>query len=62
MINEIFNNKRIARVSRAAGTTRFLHFHEAKLGGENILLVDAPGYGFAKINKKTRFMWAGLTD
>jgi GTP-binding protein len=49
-------------VAKAQGTTRFLHFHEAKLGAEKILLVDAPGYGFAKINKAKRFMWAGLMD
>lgn len=32
------------------------------MGREKLLLIDAPGYGFAKINKAKRFMWAGLTD
>lgn len=26
------------------------------------LIVDAPGYGFAKMNKKRRELWFGLTD
>lgn len=26
------------------------------------MVVDAPGYGFAKMNKKRREMWAGLTE
>ena len=25
-------------------------------------MVDAPGYGFAKMNKKRREMWMGLAD
>jgi GTP-binding protein len=58
----VFLNKKIARAAKAQGTTRFLHFHQAKLGAEKILLVDAPGYGFAQINKSKREMWAGLTD
>jgi GTP-binding protein len=29
---------------------------------EQICIVDAPGYGFANINKAKRQMWAGLTD
>lgn len=62
IINSIFNDKKIARVSRVPGTTRFLHFHEAALGGEKLLITDAPGYGFAKINKAKRGMWAGLID
>lgn len=62
LINKIFNDKKIARVSRAPGTTQLLHFHQAKLDGNKLLIVDAPGYGFAKINKAKRFMWAGLVD
>lgn len=27
LINKIFNNKKIARVSRTPGTTKYLHFH-----------------------------------
>ena len=62
LINSVFNDKTIARVSRVPGTTQFLHFHEATLGGEKLLLTDAPGYGYAKINKAKRSMWVGLID
>lgn len=62
LINSLFNDKSIARVSRNSGTTKFLHFHSAKLKSENLLLADSPGYGFANMNKARRFMWAGLVD
>lgn len=32
IINSIFGNKKIARVSRAQGTTQFLHLHRAAMG------------------------------
>ena len=66
LINEIFNNrnkqsrKKIARVAKYSGTTKFLHFHH--IANEECFLVDAPGYGFAKMNKKRRELWFGLTD
>lgn len=66
LINAIFNTsrkatkKRVARVSKAGGTTKFLHFHHIE--NEGALIVDAPGYGFARMNKKRRDLWFGLTD
>ena len=64
IINAVFGGgkQKIARVSRVPGTTQFLHFHEAMLGAEKIVVVDAPGYGYAKINKSKRQMWSGLID
>lgn len=62
LINAIFGDKSIARVSRVQGTTKFLHLHEASLGGSKLMIADVPGYGYAKINKSKREMWAGLID
>jgi GTP-binding protein len=62
IINNVFNNKDIARVSRNPGTTQFLHFHEVSYKADKFIVTDAPGYGFAKINKAKRAMWAGLID
>jgi GTP-binding protein len=62
LINSMFHDKTLARVSRVPGTTKYLHFHSAKLGANNLLIVDAPGYGYAKINKAKRLVWAGLID
>jgi GTP-binding protein EngB required for normal cell division len=39
-------------VAKSAGTTKFLHFHHIE--NQECFLVDAPGYGFAKMNKKRR--------
>ena len=66
LINAIFKHqkplttKKIARVAKKPGTTRFLHFHH--IHNEQALVVDAPGYGFARMNKKRRELWLGLAD
>lgn len=66
LINEIFNTarkesrKKVARVAKSAGTTKFLHFHHIR--NKECFVVDAPGYGFARMNKKRRELWFGLTD
>ena len=45
LINTICNNKKLARVSSAPGKTRSINFYE--MDGA-LMLVDLPGYGFAK--------------
>ena len=66
LINAIFNNhkkrskRKVAWTAKGAGTTKFLHFHHIK--NKDSLIVDAPGYGFAKMNKRRREMWFGLTE
>ena len=52
LINAIFDNKKIARKAKKTGTTKFLHFH--KIDKKEVYIVDAPGYGFAEMNKKRR--------
>jgi len=59
LINSIFKvegmkkrKKKIARVSKKCGTTKFLHFHQ--INNMDSFVVDAPGYGYAKMNKKRR--------
>lgn len=60
LINGVFQDKKIARKAKKAGTTKFLHFHKIK--GEDAYVVDAPGYGFAEMNKKRRNLWFGLVE
>lgn len=66
LINAIFNTslkkskKKIARTSKGPGTTKFLHFHHIQ--NKESFIVDAPGYGFARMNKKRRELWFGLTE
>ena len=51
LINCITNNKKLSKNSSTPGKTRLInHF----LINNKLYLVDLPGYGFAKIDKKTR--------
>ncbi len=51
--------KNIARVSSAPGKTRSLNFFAVTPG--DFVLVDLPGYGYAKCAKTEREKWAALT-
>lgn len=48
LLNALLGRKSLARVSGTPGATRGAHFYN--LGGE-MLLVDLPGYGYAKMSK-----------
>jgi GTP-binding protein len=51
--------KSIARVSSTPGKTQAINFFE--VNGE-FYLVDLPGFGYAKVPKKTRDAWQGLIE
>jgi len=57
LINRIIGTK-LAQTSAQPGKTRALHFYDWKDGGK--IIVDLPGYGFAKQSKDDRDHWAGL--
>jgi len=57
LINALLR-KKVSNVSKTPGTTKTLLFHEVYDG--KAFIVDAPGYGFAKINAKTRDKWLKL--
>ena len=48
-INTLINRKNYARTSATPGKTQTINFY---LVNEQFYLVDAPGYGYAKINKQ----------
>lgn len=50
-INTITNRKNFARTSATPGKTQTLNFY---LINDYFYLVDAPGYGFAKVNKQLK--------
>ena len=50
-INTLLNRKNFARTSAKPGKTQTLNFY---LVNEEFYLVDAPGYGFAKVSKKLK--------
>lgn len=54
LINRLLGRKNLARVSATPGKTRLInHF----MINDEWLLVDLPGYGYAKISKKEREKW-----
>lgn len=48
-INTVINRKNFARTSATPGKTQTINFY---LVNDSFYLVDAPGYGYAKINKE----------
>lgn len=53
-INKLTRRKRIAHTSNTPGKTRLLNYY---LVDDSWVLVDLPGYGFAKISKKEQQRW-----
>jgi GTP-binding protein len=59
LINRLVNRKRLARVSNTPGRTREINFFRVN---DDFVLVDLPGYGYAKISKETRAAWRPLIE
>lgn len=57
LINKVVGSK-VAQTSAEPGKTRALHFYDWKDGGK--IIVDLPGYGFARQSKDDREKWANL--
>jgi GTP-binding protein len=57
LINALTGRKALARVSQTPGRTRELNFFN--LGGR-LMLVDLPGYGYAKASKALAAEWQDL--
>lgn len=59
LINRLLNRKKLARVSNTPGRTREINFF--RVNGD-FVLVDLPGYGYARISKDTRAAWRPLIE
>jgi GTP-binding protein len=57
LINALTGRKTVARVSQTPGRTREINFFN--LGGK-LMLVDLPGYGYAKASKELAMEWQTL--
>ncbi|MCB2081770.1 MAG: YihA family ribosome biogenesis GTP-binding protein [Rickettsiales bacterium] len=57
LINALVGRKALARTSNTPGRTQQLNFFN--LAGK-MLMVDLPGYGYAKVSKKDRRDWEAL--
>lgn len=58
-INAITGIKHLARTSKTPGRTQLINFFKL---GEQYRLVDLPGYGYAKITKKSAYNWQKLIN
>ncbi|HEY2010424.1 MAG TPA: ribosome biogenesis GTP-binding protein YihA/YsxC [Rhizomicrobium sp.] len=54
LINALTGRKSLARVSQTPGATRQINFFNL---GDRLMLVDLPGYGFAKRSKTEAEQW-----
>lgn len=58
-INFFTNSRKLARTSGEPGRTRLLNYFKLN---EELMLVDLPGYGFARVSDKEKAKWGKLID
>jgi GTP-binding protein len=59
LINSLLNRKSLARVGNTPGKTRVVNFYNVN---DELMLVDLPGYGYAKVSKEEKKTWGNLTE
>lgn len=59
LINSLTRNSKLARTSSAPGKTRLINYYGIN---EDFLLVDLPGYGFAKAPKSEQEKWSRMIE
>lgn len=59
LINSLCNMNKLAKTSQKPGKTRLINFF--RINGD-FMLVDLPGYGFAKASKQEQAQWGELME
>jgi GTP-binding protein len=59
LLNRLVRRKRFARVSNTPGRTREINFFRVN---DRFVLVDLPGYGYARVSKERRAEWRPLIE
>ncbi len=62
LLNSLVQRKKLARTSSTPGKTRLIHFFRVEIGKAELMLVDLPGYGWAKVPRKQREGWQRLVE
>ena len=67
LLNALAGRRALARTSSTPGKTRLVHFFEVTRdttdrARRRVLLVDLPGYGWAKVAKSERAAWQKLIE
>ncbi len=57
-----FTNQKIAKTSSTPGKTRLINFFEIEDEGKKYILVDLPGFGYAKVSKSLLKEWGKNLD
>jgi GTP-binding protein len=59
LVNALTGRKTLARVSRSPGRTQQINFFDL---AHRLMLVDLPGYGFARVAKAKKHGWSVLAE
>lgn len=59
LLNQLVRRRALARVSRTPGRTREINFFRVN---ERFVLVDLPGYGYARISRERKQEWRPLME
>ncbi|HET7522367.1 MAG TPA: ribosome biogenesis GTP-binding protein YihA/YsxC [Bacillales bacterium] len=59
LINKLIQRKNMARTSQNPGKTQTLNFY---LINDQLIFVDVPGYGYAKVSKAERQKWGTMIE
>jgi GTP-binding protein len=59
LLNRLVHRKKFARVSNTPGRTREINFFNIN---DTFILVDLPGYGYARVSKDKRAEWRPLIE
>ena len=65
LINSLLQRKGLAKVSRTPGKTRLINLFRVASDDPvlaHFVVVDLPGYGYAKVSKALRAQWAPLIE
>lgn len=59
LVNYLTNHSKLAKISSSPGKTRLVNFFVVN---EEFLLVDLPGYGFARVSKEEQKSWSAMIE
>ena len=59
LLNRLIHRKKMARVSNTPGRTREVNFFRVN---DAFILVDLPGYGYARVSKEKRAEWRPMIE
>ena len=62
LINRIAARRSLARASATPGKTRLVNFFRIVRPEGELVLVDLPGYGYARVSKQERRGWQALVE